>query len=154
MSRSFKACYKNGDQVEDVGRFCGLKPKQAACKALTSIHKLMNARNKNIDGSVNFSLYETTKNSRHKTYYFSGERKKLDEPISIEITGKDGIKSTIIYDYNNVVKRVGSINNDDNYDDKNEKQQDTKVKANEEDFSDDDVLDYNLPNDKKFKISI
>lgn len=150
MSRSFKGYHKNGDSVEDIGRFCGLKPKQAACKALTSIYKLMNTQNKNIDESVNFSLTETTKNSRHKTYHFSGERKKLDEPISIEIIGKDGIKSTITYAYNNVVKCAGSINNDD----QNEKQQDTKVRANEEEFSDDDVLDYSLLNDKKFKISI
>jgi len=89
-------------------RYCGAKPKQAACKALTAIVKLYKKKAEENEedevalGEINFGVYETTRGSKNKTYYYSGEKILLDEPITLEIAdGKE-----ITYRFSSVVKKA------------------------------------------------
>jgi len=106
--RSFKAVYVNPQgEVVIEGRYCGAKPKQAGCKALTGIYKLFAKSKKQIKGEIYFGVYETTRGSRNKTYYYSGERVILDEPIELKIQGKNNDEAkTITYKYNSNVKKA------------------------------------------------
>jgi len=84
------------------GRYCGAKPKQAACKALTGIYKLYKKEETELEGEVKFGVRETTRNSRNKIYFYSGQRLLLDDPITLEIAeGK-----SITYKYNSIVKKA------------------------------------------------
>ena len=106
--RSFKAIYVNpAGEVVMEGRYCGAKPKQAGCKALTGIYKLFAKAKKQIKGEIFFGVRETTRGSRNKTYYYSGERVVLDEPIELQIGGGSGGEAkTITYKYNSNVKKA------------------------------------------------
>ncbi len=106
--RSFKAIYVNpAGQVVMEGRYCGAKPKQAGCKALTGIYKLFAKTKKPLKGEIFFGVRETTRGSKNKTYYYSGERVELDEPIKLQIGGGDGADAkTITYKYNSNVKKA------------------------------------------------
>lgn len=106
--RSFKAIYKNpaGDVVME-GRYCGAKPKQAGSKALTGIYKLFAKAKKALKGEIFFGVKETTRGSRNKTYYYSGERAILDKPIKLQIGGGEGVDAkTIVYKYGSKVKKA------------------------------------------------
>lgn len=103
--RSFKAIYENVEgKVVMQGRYCGAKPKQAACKALTGICKLFAKADKDLEGEIHFAVKETTRKSRGKTYYYAGQRVVLDEPITLEITGG----KEITYKYNSIVKKANA----------------------------------------------
>jgi|SaaInlStandDraft_7_1057024.scaffolds.fasta_scaffold94117_1 hypothetical protein len=104
--RSFKAIYVNpqGDVVME-GRYCGAKPKQAGCKALTGICKLFTKSKKKFSGEIHFGVKETTRGGKGKTYYYSGERVILDKPITLQIGGGKDAKK-IVYKYNNSVKKA------------------------------------------------
>ena len=107
--RSFKAVYVNPEgEVVIEGRYCGVKPKQAGCKALTGIYKLFAKAKKNIIGEIYFGVYETTRGSRNKTYFYSGERVSLDEPVELQIGGKKAGETlkTITYKFNSNVKKA------------------------------------------------
>ena len=112
--RSFKAIYVNptGEVVME-GRYCGAKPKQAGCKALTGIYKLFAKEKKQLKGEIFFGVRETTRGSRNKTYYYSGERIVLDEPIELQIGGSNGTEAkTITYKYNSNVKKASEADCD------------------------------------------
>ena len=107
--RSFKALYVNPDgEVVIEGRYCGAKPKQAGCKALTGIYKLFAKAKKQLKGEIYFGVRETTRGSRNKTYYYCGERVVLDKPIKLQIGGgdKESESKTITYKYNSNVKKA------------------------------------------------
>ena len=82
--------------IEEGGRFSARQPKQAACKALTSIVKEYEIG----EDEVTFGIKETTKGSRNKTYWYNGSRERLEEPITLKIAND----KKIAYNYNNVVK--------------------------------------------------
>ncbi|ATZ80409.1 diacylglyceryl transferase domain-containing protein [Bodo saltans virus] len=84
--RSFKVIFANPDgKVVMEGRFCGVKPKQAACKALTGIYKTFKNAGKDSDvkNEVKFGVYETTRNSKNKKYWYSGKKQELETPICL-----------------------------------------------------------------------
>jgi hypothetical protein len=106
--RSFKAIYVNpAGTVVMQGRYCGAKPKQAACKALSGIYKSFKQKDEEVEGAIQFGVKECTRGSKGKFYWYSGERVTLDEPITLEIKknteGKGG--KEITYYFNNVVKK-------------------------------------------------
>jgi hypothetical protein len=93
--RYFRCVYKDvSDNIVKSGRYRGKKPQQAARKALRCIVK----KNSVSSGtSVVFVMVECTRNSKKKTYMYSGYCAKLDTPIEVPITKKDGTKSSIKY---------------------------------------------------------
>lgn len=106
-SRSFKALYVDptGNVVME-GRYCGAKPKQAACKALSGIYKTFKEEGAEVNGEIKFGVKECTRGSKCKFYWYSGERVTLDEPITLKINkGSDSKGKEITYYYNNVVKK-------------------------------------------------
>lgn len=96
--RYFKVVINN----ESVGRFSGLKPKQAANKAFASILKARKKQDNDNDtnAEVKFELIECTKGSTHKKYKFTGQRTKLDNPVSIAVGD-----TAITYAYTNTIKK-------------------------------------------------
>ena len=106
-SRSFKAIYVNtSGKVVMQGRYCGAKPKQAACKALSGIYKMFKQADEEIEGVIQFGVKECTRGSKGKFYWYSGERVTLDEPITLAIKkNTDGEGKEITYYFNNVVKK-------------------------------------------------
>lgn len=111
-SRSFKALFVDptGSVIME-GRYCGAKPKQAACKALSGIYKTFKEGKGKVTGEIKFGVKECTRGSKCKFYWYSGERKTLDEPITLKINkGSDGKGKEITYYYNNVVKKESEDN--------------------------------------------
>ena len=92
--RSFKVIYVNPKGVVEMeGRYCGAKPKQAACKALTGIYKIFKEEDKPVDNEIKFGVYETTRGSKNKRYWYSGKKTELEEPIKLyQIPSTDGKK--------------------------------------------------------------
>lgn len=83
--RSFKVIYTDptGDVVME-GRYCGAKPKQAACKALTGIYKIFKEEGQNLkNDEVKFGVYETTRGSKNKKYWYTGKKEELETPIKL-----------------------------------------------------------------------
>lgn len=107
-NRYFKVILAGGDPQ---GRFSGTKPKQAATKALTSILRTKKSNEESTVGEFEFSIVECTRGSKHKTYNYTGERVKLDNPMTVQIGGgKDGgDKKTITYKYNNRVMKNKNV---------------------------------------------
>jgi hypothetical protein len=111
--RSFKAIYMNlDDEIIQEGRYCGKKPKQSACKALTAIYKKFNKFAKEnskkkvtIPTIIKFGVVETTRGSKNKKYWYSGERTQLDKPVQVEII-KNGQSNPIIYKHSSVIKKI------------------------------------------------
>lgn len=105
--RSFKSIYVNAEgTVVHEGRYCGIKPKQAACKALTGIYKSFKTSGKKTSTDIKFGVVETTRGSRHKKYWYNGSRQKLASPVTVVIK-KDDKVSNIVYNFNNVIKKIG-----------------------------------------------
>jgi hypothetical protein len=92
--RSFKVIYVDPQgEVVMEGRYCGAKPKQAACKALTGIYKIFKEENKSVDSQIEFGVYETTRGSKNKKYWYSGKKTELEQPIKLyQIPSPDGKK--------------------------------------------------------------
>ena len=86
------------------GRFCGIKPRQAANKALTSIINKLKKQGKDTEKEFRFSIIECTRGSKHKEYEYTGKREKLKNPINVQIGGENN-KKEITYYYNNKVKK-------------------------------------------------
>lgn len=106
-TRFFKVLVDNEESAH--GRFSGNKPKQAANKALTSIFKAREQSGGSLTGKVKFSIVECTRGSKHKRYYYVGERVKLDTPMEVTI-GKGDNKKTIKYKFNNKVMKDKTVN--------------------------------------------
>lgn len=99
--RFFKLVSSTGESP--AGRFSGMKPKQAANKALTTILKNLKDLGEKCEGKFKFSIVECTRGSKHKQYFYEGERVALDEPTEVEIKKEDGSTDTITYHYSNKV---------------------------------------------------
>ena len=109
-TRSFKVIYTdpNGHVIME-GRYCGAKPKQAACKALTGIYKVFKEENLSdkVKDEVRFGVYETTRGSKNKRYWYSGKKSELSEPICLyQIPSADGKKK---YCSAEKVKKMGGF---------------------------------------------
>lgn len=102
-NRTFTGYYiNNSSQEVQFGRFIGLKPKQAAAKAFTTLIKLIKS-----DARKCIKIIETTKGSKNKSFYFECTRMKLECPITVKRpNGKE-----ITYTYYTVVKK----SSDDEY---------------------------------------
>lgn len=101
-TRFFKVIVDGG---EAHGRFSGTKPKQAANKALTSILKSKKQSGGSVSGKIKFSIVECTRNSKHKTYNYVGERLVLDNPIDVKIYKGTDKEKVIPYKFNNRVMK-------------------------------------------------
>lgn len=99
--RYFKCIY-NG---ETFGRYSGLKPKQAANKALTSIIKANGGNNECIGKKFKFEMIECTRGGKRKVSLYEGKREKLKEPLEVKIKGEEGEKK-IVYNYSNKLHKV------------------------------------------------
>jgi len=90
-------------------RITGNTPKQAASKALTLLIKQNQKEGKNID-KINFTIKETTRSSKQKTYNYVGYRIKLDTPTIYNITTKSSTgeyeKKTISNQYRNKIEKL------------------------------------------------
>ena len=100
-SRYFKCIY-NG---KTSGRYSGLKPKQAANKALTSIIKENGGNNECIGKKFKFEMIECTRGGRRKISLYEGRREKLEKPLEVTIKGVDGEKK-IVYNFSNKLHKV------------------------------------------------
>jgi hypothetical protein len=93
--RYFRCVFKDSaNKIVKSGRYSGKKPQQAARKALRCIVKKNNVTS---GTSVLFVMRECTRNSKKKPYMYSGFCAKLETPIEVPITKKDGTKSSIKY---------------------------------------------------------
>lgn len=101
-TRFFKVAV--GDE-KPHGRFSGKKPKQAANKALTSILNARREAGADTAGKIKFRIEECTRNSKHKTYRYIGERAELDEPMTVKIGDENGKEKEIVYKYSNKVTK-------------------------------------------------
>lgn len=82
--RSFKVIYTAPDgKVVMDGRYCGAKPKQAACKALTGIYKTYKEANTTVTEPIQFGVHETTRGSKNKRYWYSGGKTGLKNAINL-----------------------------------------------------------------------
>lgn len=108
--RYFKVIYKlNGNYVCE-GRYSGKKPKQAACKALTTITNGMKKRGEKYLGKlIKYSVIEQTRGSARKKYYYEGKKYTLKKPVTVTITkNKDSSKEVeqkIVYKSGSDVKK-------------------------------------------------
>lgn len=104
--RSFKIIYVNAngeEQQMNNGRYCGSKPKQAACKALTGIFKDLKNSGKNIgDVGIKFCIKETTRGSNNKKFWYNGRREELENPVEISL----GNDKRITYKYVNTLEKI------------------------------------------------
>lgn len=100
--RYFK-CYHNDTCF---GRFRGRKPKQAACKAFTKLIKLFRGQNlEQDDQEFIFSIKEITRNSKKKSYTYTGSRIQFDRPCKVQIMSPNGERKDVIFRYKNCIKR-------------------------------------------------
>ena len=82
------------------GRFTGKKPKTAAKKAFTTLMR------KNKVNKLDFQIRECTRGSKCKTYKYTGERVKLDEPVEVKCSNDKVVKyyhTNKIYKKNNLL---------------------------------------------------
>lgn len=98
--RYFTCCVvdENG-QEQIIGRYSGLKPKQAAAKALTRLFQ--QKRTENDESKIVFGIKECTRGRKPKTYMYEGQRQKLAEPEEIEIKMSNGAMKKISYTHTN-----------------------------------------------------
>ncbi len=96
-NRSFKVIYvdPNGEVVVE-GRYCGAKPKQAACKALTGIYKIFKDEEKELKDEVKFGVCETTRGSRNKKYWYSGKKEGLETSIQLYLLPNSDTTASLI----------------------------------------------------------
>lgn len=71
MKRIFQIIYNDNNKIIQGGRYCGSKPKYAAFKAFTYISKQLNK------DDINFGLYEITKDSKNKKFWYNGKKEQL-----------------------------------------------------------------------------
>jgi hypothetical protein len=97
--RYFKCIY-NGTQQ---GRYKGGKPKQAANKGFTYIIK----HHPDLIGQeVTFQMLECTRGRNKKVSTYTGVRRHLDNPVTVEIKNGGGPAKQIVYKFSNKVTKV------------------------------------------------
>jgi len=101
--KSVKKCryfkYKMNNE-DPHGRFTGSSPYQAANKVLSEI---VRKDNNNTKKNYRFTLIETTKDSKKRSYQYTGKRIKLKKPIEYTIQ-KGGSK--IVKEYKNKLRKI------------------------------------------------
>lgn len=97
-SRTFKVTEFGGSAVDDGGRYHGKSPLQAAKKAFGQHCR---RSGKKTCKRTPFTVTEVTQNSKHKSYNYVGERRKLKDPQTIERGG-----TSYKVEYENVVKKA------------------------------------------------
>lgn len=98
--RSFKAMLPNSETYE--GRFTGISPYQAACKALSKYYRDTKKPKK----EITFQIRESTRGSRRSEHTYRGGRVKLDTPIEYTIKSSDGEERVITKCYKNRLTKV------------------------------------------------
>lgn len=96
-TRNFRVKLKNGSET---GHFTGSTPRIAASKALTFL-----STEYKTNKSMQFTIRETTQNSKKKEYSYEGKRQKLDKVEKVTYKTKDGRQVTISHKYKNQLKR-------------------------------------------------
>ncbi|VBB19037.1 hypothetical protein YASMINEVIRUS_1569 [Yasminevirus sp. GU-2018] len=111
MTRYFKCAVLDKDgEVKIFGRYSGIKPKQVAAKAFSRVHE--HVQNKDFtSGKTFFALVECTRGEKHKVYYYSGVRQKLETPETLVVKSGHGDK-TISYSHMNIIDRVVDTSNE------------------------------------------
>jgi len=90
------------------GRFCGKTPLQAAKKAMSSLTGKKSNKWKysaSIDKRFDFELVECTRRSARRTFFYSGTKTRLENPVIVTI-GRDPIKKIIEFRNKSIVKRI------------------------------------------------
>lgn len=100
QQRSFKV--KLNTEEKAHGRYTGDSPYQAANKALSEIIRQRKRDGLSTHGKINFTLIESTKNSKHKSHEYVGRRVKLPSPVEYQVGGGQ----TIVKKYKNELKKV------------------------------------------------
>ncbi len=117
--RYFKCMYGGADA--SFGRLCGVKPKQAANKAFTSI--LRHMKKNNIEYTMNtelhFTIKECTRGGKGGEYSYYGIRQLLEKPVEVTINIYDPkdkdldkkqrrkvAEKIVLYKNKNVVRKV------------------------------------------------
>jgi len=94
--KTFKGIFeKSPSEIVMDGRYCGYKPKQAASKALSSIMHYFEV-NKIAFTTIKFGLYETTRGSPHKKYWYEGSRKQLALPVRLYVIPEEILNKNLI----------------------------------------------------------
>ena len=78
-------------------------------KTFFTLIKLFKKRSAKLSGPVKFGVRETTRNSKNKLYWYSGDRLTLKNPVKLDlgiIDEKTGKAKEIVYKYNSVVKKA------------------------------------------------
>jgi hypothetical protein len=84
--RYFRCVYKNKEaEIVEVGRYSGIKPKQAASKALSAIIKKTKLK---IGEPVKYLIQECTRGSKKKKYSYVGQQAQLDSKLIFKISPK------------------------------------------------------------------
>nr|QFG73952.1 MAG: hypothetical protein [Megaviridae environmental sample] len=101
--RTFKIVLSEG---EFSSRITGNTPKQAANKALTRLIKQRRVNKKPTTGKIEFTIKETTRGSKQKTYSYVGQQQKLPTPTTYEIRTASGETKQIVNRYRNRVEKL------------------------------------------------
>jgi hypothetical protein len=84
--RYFRCVYKNKEgEIVEVGRYSGIKPKQAASKALSAIIKKTKLK---IGEPVKYLIQECTRGSKKKKYSYVGQQAQLESKLIFKISPK------------------------------------------------------------------
>jgi hypothetical protein len=85
--------------------------KASGPKALTSIYKHFKTNDIKLVGAVKFGIQETTRLSKHKVFWYSGEKKELDEPIKMYVLPENQKNDAKKYFTKNKIKQIGGFEN-------------------------------------------
>ena len=84
--RYFRCVYKTKEgEIVEVGRYSGIKPKQAASKALSAIIKKTKLK---IGEPVKYLIQECTRGSKKKKYSYVGQQAQLESKLIFKISPK------------------------------------------------------------------
>ena len=92
---------------EDIGRYTGITPQQAASKSYTKYLRKIEKNGEKIPKRSNIFIRESTRPSAKKIYAYSASRNKLDKPHKIKIPDvKTGEMKKISYNFRNTVQKI------------------------------------------------
>lgn len=96
----------DGKSGENIGRYVGSNPKQAASKAYTKFIKKSGKAGKKGGHQTTLYLRESSRGSNKKVYAYTAVRKALDEPQTREVTDDKGVTKTITNNFRNEIKKA------------------------------------------------
>lgn len=92
---------------ENIGRYIGATPKQAASKSYTRYVMTAIKLGKRVPKKTDIFIRESTIPSQKKIYAYHAKRIKLDEPQVIQIRDKaKGTEKIVTYKYRNVITKI------------------------------------------------